>query len=97
MEKVTVGDIDMCYQVIGEGHPLVMIMGLTANMDWWDPELLESLSKRYRVLIFDNRGAGRTDAPPGEFTIKQFADDTAGLIDTLGFDHAHVMGVSMGA
>jgi pimeloyl-ACP methyl ester carboxylesterase len=96
MEKVTVGDIDMCYQVIGEGHPLVMIMGLTANMDWWDPELLESLSKRYRVLIFDNRGAGRTDAPPGEFTIKQFADDTAGLMDALGFDHAHVMGVSMG-
>ena len=96
MEKTRVGDIDICYQVMGEGHPLVMIMGLTANMDWWDPQLLEDLSSRYRVLIFDNRGAGRTEAPPGEFTIKQFADDTVGLMEAVGIDRAHVLGVSMG-
>jgi pimeloyl-ACP methyl ester carboxylesterase len=96
MEKVTVGDLDMCCQVSGEGSPLVMIQGLTANMDWWPPPMLADLSSSYRTLILDNRGAGRTEAPPGEFTVKQFADDTAGLMDACGFERAHVMGISMG-
>ena len=96
MDKVCVRDIDMCYRVMGEGHPLVMIQGLTANMDWWDPRFLEDMSSRYKVLIFDNRGAGRTEAPPGEFSIKQFADDTVGLMEAVGIDRAHVLGVSMG-
>ncbi len=95
-KKVRVGDIDICYRMIGEGFPLVMIMGLTANMDWWDPQLVEALSKKYRLILFDNRGAGRTQAPPGDFSIKQFADDTAGLMDALNVERAHVLGVSMG-
>ena len=96
MDKTRVRDLDMCYQVMGSGDPLVLIIGLTANIDWWDPELLDELSSRYRLLMFDNRGAGRTSAPEGEFTIKQFADDTAGLMSTLGIDRAHILGVSMG-
>ena len=97
MEYARVGDLNMCYELRGEGHPLVLIMGLTANMDWWDPETIEELSKRYRVLVFDNRGAGRTGTPEeGEFTCGQMADDTAGLMDALGIEHAHVVGVSMG-
>ena len=96
MEKVRVGDIDISYQVTGNGDPLVMIMGLTANMDWWDPELLDQLSSRYRLLLLDNRGAGRTDAPEGEFSVEQFANDTAGLMEAVGFDHANVLGISMG-
>lgn len=96
MKKARVGDIDICYQVMGSGHPLILIMGLTANMDWWDPELLDQLSSRYRLLLFDNRGAGRTDAPEGEFSIEQFANDTAGLMEAVGIDHANVLGVSMG-
>jgi pimeloyl-ACP methyl ester carboxylesterase len=82
---------------MGEGHPLVMILGLTATLDWWDPVMLEALSKEYRLLIFDNRGAGRTETPQdGEFTIEQFASDTAGLMDAVGFERAHVLGFSMG-
>lgn len=96
MEKIRVGDVDICYRVKGIGDPLVMIMGLTANMDWWDPELLDELSSRYRLLVFDNRGAGRTDAPEGELIIEQFANDTAGLMEAVGIDHANVLGVSMG-
>lgn len=96
MDSMTVGDIDICYEVRGEGPPLLMIMGLTANIDWWPPELLEALEKRYRLILFDNRCAGRTPAGDGPFTIKQFAQDTAGLMDVLGIGRAHVMGVSMG-
>jgi pimeloyl-ACP methyl ester carboxylesterase len=96
MEMVRVGDIEMACEISGEGRPLVMIQGLTATMDWWDEGLLEALSRRYRVLTFDNRGAGRTVAPDGEFSIEQFADDTAGLMDELGIESASVLGYSMG-
>jgi len=96
VKKVRVGDTDICYEILGTGPPLVMIMGLTANIDWWSPQLIDDLANRYRVLIFDNRGSGRTEAPPGEFTIKQFADDTAGLIEAVGIKKANVLGVSMG-
>lgn len=96
MDKARVNGIDIAYQMRGEGTPLVMIMGLTATMDWWDPALLNALSKTYRVLIFDNRGAGRSLAPEGEFSIEQFADDTAGLMDALGIESASVLGYSMG-
>ena len=97
MEYARVGDLNMCCELRGEGHPLVLIMGLTANMDWWDPETIEELSKRYRVLVFDNRGAGRTETPEeGDFSCGQMADDTAALMDALGIEHAHVAGLSMG-
>ncbi len=97
MEYARVGDLNICYELRGEGHPLVMIMGLTANMDWWDPETVEELSRHYRVLTFDNRGAGRTETPEeGDITCAQMADDTAGLMNALGIERAHVVGVSMG-
>ena len=63
MEQVTVRDLKICCESVGDGYPIVLIMGLTANMDWWDPELVEALSRKYRVLMFDNRGAGRTVTP----------------------------------
>ncbi|MDD5747643.1 MAG: alpha/beta hydrolase [Actinomycetota bacterium] len=79
MSKAKAGDIEICYEIAGEGKPLVMIMGLTANMDRWAPELIDELVKNFRVLIFDNRGSGRTKAPPGGFSIGQFANDSSQL------------------
>lgn len=96
MEQAKVGDTLIYYRTTGEGHPLVMIMGLTATLDWWDPSFLERLSERYELLVFDNRGAGRTEAPPGDVTIPLMATDTAGLMDAVGFERAHVLGISMG-
>jgi pimeloyl-ACP methyl ester carboxylesterase len=93
---VRVGDIDVAYRVLGNGEPLVMIMGYAGTMDIWDPTLLQELAGRYMVIIFDNRGMGGTSAPPGEFSIEQFADDTAGLIAALGLERANVLGYSMG-
>jgi len=60
MEKLMVGDVEMCYRRTGEGPPLVMIMGLTANMDWWAPELLDRLAGDFSLVLLDNRGAGRS-------------------------------------
>jgi len=96
MPKLKVNDIQMYYEVRGEGFPLVMIMGINGNADWWDPRMVQELSKNFKVIMFDNRGAGRTDVSNKEYTIKLFADDTAGLMNALGISKAHVFGLSMG-
>ncbi|WXG39581.1 MAG: alpha/beta hydrolase [Candidatus Freyarchaeum deiterrae] len=96
MPKKKVGDINTYYETHGKGPPLVMIMGLGANKDWWPPDLIEQFSKHFKTLIFDSRGAGRTDKPAIDYSIKMFADDTLGLMDALGIKQAHILGVSMG-
>jgi pimeloyl-ACP methyl ester carboxylesterase len=96
MPKVKVNDIHVYYEVKGEGFPLVMITGLSGNTDWWDPRVIQGLSKNFKIVMFDNRGAGRTDVTDRECTIKLFADDTAGLMDALKISRAHVLGISMG-
>jgi pimeloyl-ACP methyl ester carboxylesterase len=96
MPKVRVNDIQIYYEVRGEGFPLVMIHGLGANLDWWEPRMVGELSKRFTTVLFDNRGAGRTEMSDRRCTMKLFADDTAGLMDALGISRAHVLGISMG-
>jgi pimeloyl-ACP methyl ester carboxylesterase len=98
MPMVKVNDIQVYYDVEGEGFPLVMIMGLSANVDWWHIDLhwIQDLSERFKLVMFDNRGAGRTDVSDRRYTIQLFADDTAGLLDVLGISRAHVLGFSMG-
>jgi pimeloyl-ACP methyl ester carboxylesterase len=81
MPKVKVNDIRVYYEVHGEGFPLVMIHGLGANLDWWDPRMVRELSKRFMTVTFDNRGAGRTDVSDRRYTIRLFADDTVALMD----------------
>lgn len=95
-EKVKVGDIEVAYRVLGEGYPLVMIMGFSGTMDVWDPDALEALSRKHKVIVFDNRGTGETTAGTKQFSIKQFAIDTAGFMDALEIERAHVLGWSMG-
>lgn len=96
MPKVRVNDIQMFYEVHGEGFPLIMIMGFTGNTSWWDPRWIQTLSEKFKVIAFDNRGAGRTDISDREYSIKLFADDTAGLMNALGIPQANVLGMSMG-
>lgn len=97
MEHVKVRDLDICCEVTGEGYPIVLIQGLTATMDWWDLELVDALSKKYRVLRFDNRGAGQTVTPKeGEFSGELFADDTVGLLKAKGIERANILSMSMG-
>ena len=96
LPSVKVNDINMYYEVHGDGFPLVMIMGFSANVDWWGSDVIEAYSQHFKTIVFDNRGAGRTDKPEIDYSIKMFADDTAGLMDALNIERAHVLGVSMG-
>ncbi len=96
LKKVTVGDIDIAYKEMGKGDPLVMIPAFAMTMDVWDPEFLTRLAKSHRLIVCDNRGMGETTAGKKEFTIDQFADDTAGFIDKLGLKRTDVLGWSIG-
>jgi len=96
MPKIKVNDMNIYYEVQGEGCPLVMIMGLGGNIDWWDPRLVHELSNKFKLVMFDNRGAGRTDVSNKQYSIRLFAEDTASLMDALGIPRAYILGISMG-
>lgn len=96
MPKVEANDIQIYYELKGEGFPLVMINGGNENLDCWDPRLVKGLSKDFKLVLFDNRGAGRTDVSDKEYTIALLAQDTAGLMDALGIPEAYILGISMG-
>jgi pimeloyl-ACP methyl ester carboxylesterase len=85
----------MYYEIHGDGEPLVLIVGLGTDISEWDG-IIRWLATKYKVLAFDNRGAGRTDKPDIPYSIEMMADDTAGLMQTLGIEQAHILGISMG-
>lgn len=95
MPTARVNGIELYYETYGEGTPLVLIMGLRRNLLWWYRQIPE-LSRHFRVIAFDNRGAGRSDKPVMDYSIPLFADDTATLMEALGIPAAHVLGISMG-
>jgi pimeloyl-ACP methyl ester carboxylesterase len=95
MPKTKVGDIHLYYEEQGQGEALLLIMGLGASTLSWGQQI-STFAREFRVIAFDNRGAGRSDKPAVRYNIALFADDTAGLIDALGIDSAHVYGQSMG-
>jgi pimeloyl-ACP methyl ester carboxylesterase len=94
--RVAVGDIRMYYEIHGQGEPLLMIMGLSGHSLDWGSILPGMLAERYQVILFDNRGSGRSDQPSGALPISRMAEDASGLMDALGIDRAHVFGGSMG-
>ena len=100
-QKVRVGDIDTAYKILGDGNrTMVLITGLGATMDMWSPYLLNNLTtgpNDYRVIIFDNRGAGESTIGTKEFSINQFVNDTVGLLDALSIEKTDILGWSMGA
>lgn len=92
---VKVNGIEIYYEVHGSGEPLLLIEGLGYSSWMWYKQV-PALSERYKVVIFDNRGAGNTDKPDSEYSIELMADDAAGLLAALEIESAHVLGVSLG-
>lgn len=96
MPKVTIGDLEINYQIQGQGDPLVLIMGLGFSLLDWGTEFPTALAQHYKVILFDNRDAGQTSHSQQTYTIAQMADDTANLLVALGEPKAHIFGISMG-
>lgn len=95
MPYVPTRDIITYYEVVGSGEPLVLIRGLGSDLQAWAPQV-PLLAKHFRVIVYDNRGAGRTGAPDKPYSIAGMADDLAALLDALNVEKAHVVGYSMG-
>jgi len=66
-------------------------------MDNWPPSLLTDLSSNHTLVIFDSRGVGITTIGTKPYSIKQFANNTAGLLDALKIQKADVLGFSFGS
>jgi len=79
----------------GSGQPLLLVHGLGYARWGWEP-VLESLAQSFDVILFDNRGIGESDAPPGPYTAPELAADAAQVLDEAGVDRAHVLGTSLG-
>ena len=95
--QVPANGVKIGYKLIGSGEPLVMIAGLANTMDVWPIEVIETLAKRFQLIIPDNRGMGHSTANNATFTYKLFADDVIGLLDALGVEKTNVIGFSMGS
>ena len=97
MPGIRIDGIEFYYELHGSAGPhLMLICGLGSHVDAWDAELVEALSPKVRLILFDNRGAGRSDKPDIEYSIAMLADDAARLLDVLGMSRAHILGASMG-
>lgn len=91
-----VNGIKICCQIFGEGDPVVFVHGFGADKRTWIAQIPE-ISKKYKVIVFDNRGAGKSDRPNQKYTMETFADDIAGLLDFLEIKKAKaVCGWSLG-
>jgi len=79
----------------GHGEPMLLIMGLGyPSAAWYRTRPV--LSAKYRTIVFDNRGVGQTDMPPGPYPIPAMAADAAAVLDAAGVENAHIFGISMG-
>ena len=87
--------INLYYEEHGSGDPLLLIMGFTVSSIGWYWNV-PAFAQDFRTIVFDNRGVGQSDKPDVPYSMSMFADDTAGLLDGLGINQAHVFGISMG-
>ena len=88
MQYAHVNGIKIAYGVLGSGPPLVLIMGYRLSSLAWPLDFIEALAERFTVVLFDNRGTGRSDKPTFGYEISNMAKDVGGLLDHLDIARA---------
>jgi 3-oxoadipate enol-lactonase len=92
----SVRDIKMYYEIEGEGPRLLYISGTGGDLRQ-KPGVFEGpLPMHFQVLAYDQRGLGQTDKPDVPYTMADYADDAAALLEAVGWRRCHVIGVSFG-
>ena len=92
--------IKIYYEIEGDGPPLVLIHGFSGNIEdsWKDSNLIETLKDRYKLILLDCRGHGRSDKPHGDsFYGYNMVNDLIQLLEHLSIKQANFLGYSMGA
>jgi pimeloyl-ACP methyl ester carboxylesterase len=87
--------VKLAWERHGSGESLLLIHGLGYARWGWEP-VLPGLAKEFDVILFDNRGIGESDAPPGPYTVAEMAADAIQVLDEAGLERAHVVGTSLG-
>ncbi len=95
MPIAQVNNINIYYEIHGEGEPLILLAGLGSDSQSWQ-FVINNISQHFQTIILDNRGVGRSDSPAPPYSIKNMAKDTIALMDHLKIDRAHILGHSMG-
>ena len=100
MTTININGIEMYYEVLGAGEPVLLLHGLGSSSDGWALQR-DAFSAKYRVILLDVRGHGRSSKPPGPYSVALFAKDVALFLDKLGSDvesttAVHIVGLSMG-
>lgn len=95
MPFTRINDINMYYDIIGEGYPMVLIHGLSASNEVWLSQV-PAFSQKHTVVTMDLRGHGQSDKPEMAYSIELFSNDVVALMDHLGIKQAIIIGVSMG-
>ena len=96
MPSVDAAGTELYYERAGEGEPLLLIQGMSATHVTWGRPFLKELERSFECIVFDNRGIGLSGPAEMPFSTADMAADTAGLLDALGIESAHVLGISMG-
>ena len=95
--KAKINGVRINYQLSGktDGPVVALSHSLGSSLAMWEPQM-GSLEPHFRVLRYDTRGHGASDAPEGAYSLDQLGEDAVGLLDALGIDVAHWVGLSMG-
>jgi len=97
MPHITTNDnVRIWYDVAGKGDPLVLIGGSSLVSNQWE-FMLPILKDHFRVILYDQRGAGRSDRPTSGITVEHWVDDLKLVLDELAIDKAHIFGTSNGS
>jgi 3-oxoadipate enol-lactonase len=93
--QATNGEVRIAYEVRGSGTPLLLMQGLGYGRWGWEP-VVDALADEFQVLLYDNRGIGESDVPPGPYTVGELAQDAVAVLDAAGLERANVIGTSLG-
>ena len=96
MTNATINGISIDYSVAGDGPPVLLICGTGQPADLWFAQVADLIAAGHTVITFDNRGCGRSQAPPAPYLVSDMAADTAGLIEHLGLGPCDIIGYSLG-
>jgi pimeloyl-ACP methyl ester carboxylesterase len=97
MPSASINGIDLYFEEHGNGEPVLLIPASWWPHNTWKVGVVPVLSQRYRTIIFDCRGTGRSSKPQDGYTVKQFAEDALGLLKHLGITRCHAVGFALGS